>query len=63
MPSKDTHSDGRNDGAVGEGWLHRAQVHHGGHGNGAAGPPLPAPPKELVAHRVAGSSVKVSEQS
>ena len=41
-----------------EGWLHRAQVHVGQR-NGA-GPPLPAPPKELT-HHVVGSS-RVSEE-
>ena len=41
-----------------EGWLHRAQVHVGQR-NGA-GPPLPAPPKELTHHAV-GSS-RVSEE-
>ena len=41
-----------------EGWLHRAQVHVGQR-NGA-GPPLPAPPKELTHHPV-GSS-RVSEE-
>ena len=42
-----------------EGWLHRAQVHVGQR-NGA-GPPLPAPPKELT-HHVVGSS-RVSEKT
>ena len=41
-----------------EGWLHRAQVPVGQR-NGA-GPPLPAPPKELTHHAV-GSS-RVSEE-
>ena len=38
-----------------EGWLHRAQVHVGQR-NGA-GPPLPAPPKELTHHAVGSSRV------
>ena len=42
-----------------EGWIHRAQVHVGQR-NGA-GPPLPAPPKELT-HHAMGSS-RVSERS
>lgn len=47
---EDTNSrDGR------EEWLHRAQVHVGQR-NGA-GPPLPAPPKELTHHAVGSSRV------